>query len=282
MRTVTFKSVLNGVATRMGLEPDANLQLNQATALTEYIGDRTTTMWELAAWPEWTTSEQRQFREDWDVAVTYAAGAEVYYADQNAYYRSLQSANLGHVPAAEFETEWWETASDLNTYIVLDQSWEANVIGEIWDVYLDDPRKNKSPRRVGWWRMPEGIWVDAGGATKVFVEFSLLAPLFTTVEWDAAVAYVPGDLVYYYGDCYQARTASTAVVPLVAGDWRKQAFPYVLARPVKLAAIADALREDENINKALGWDAQADNALNHALERACPAMRATGTYGTGQ
>jgi hypothetical protein len=58
-------------------------------------------------------------------------------------------------------------------------------------------------------------------------------------------------------------------VPTDAGAWKWQKFPKVLARTVKLAAIADTLREDENLTKASGWDAQAELAYAEASSRRC-------------
>jgi hypothetical protein len=278
MLTVTFKSVLEGVATRMGLEPSANLQLNQAAALTEYITDRLAKFWELAAWPEWTAPELRHYRANWDAAATYALGAEVY--SQNAYYRSLQAGNSNHLTS---DTAWWTPASDLNTYVEVAQSWEANTIGRVWGVYADDPRKHSAPRKVSWWIGPEGVWVDTS-LTAVYVDFSTAPPAFTTAAWDAATAYVPGDLVYYLatGDCYRAIAASTGVVPTTSASWKLQAFPEILSRTVKLAAIGDALREDENVAKAGAWDLQADVALTDALDRMAPAMRIQPSFSLGK
>jgi hypothetical protein len=269
--------VLDGVATRMGLEPDANLQLNQATALTEYINDRLQKAWEYMDWPDWTTSELRQYRADWDSTATYAQGDEVYYPDSNAYYRSLQAANLNHLPT---DPAWWVAASDLVPYIALEQSWEPTRINITWNVWSDDPKTIDRPRPVSWWLGPQGILINTMGTglTKVYVEFGLVPPRFTTVEWDVARAYVPGDLSYYQGDCYEALSNSTGVPPTVGSDWRRQDFPAILARHVKLAATADALREDENANKATAWDLQADIELTDACDRAYGAMRAPHTY----
>lgn len=280
MMTVTFKSILDGVATRMGLEPNANLQLNQATALTEYITDKLGKFWQMAAWPEWTAPELRQYRENWTGATTYALGAEIYVPGPNAYYRSLQAGNLNNEPS---DTAWWEPASGLDTYVEFAQSWEPNVIDRVWGVYADDPRKTRSPRKVSWWIGPEGVWVDSS-LTKVYVDFSYKPPAFTTVAWDAAASYVPGDLVYYAatGDCYRARLASTAVAPTTAASWKLQTFPEILARTVKLAAIGDALREDENATKAGAWDLQADAALVDALDRVAPAMRIQPSFSLGK
>jgi hypothetical protein len=100
----------------------------------------------------------------------------------------------------------------------------------------------------------------------VYVEFGFVPPLFTSELWNAATTYAPGELVYYdvTGECYQAITASTGTVPTDAGAWKWQKFPKVLARTVKLAAIAD-----ENLTKASGWDAQAELAYAEASSRRC-------------
>jgi len=59
MREVTFKSVLHGVALRLGLDPGVNLQPNKATALAEYISSDYREAYELFDWPEAYRSEER-------------------------------------------------------------------------------------------------------------------------------------------------------------------------------------------------------------------------------
>ncbi|MFZ4777749.1 MAG: hypothetical protein ACOYM3_20460 [Terrimicrobiaceae bacterium] len=58
MRRVTFKSVLEGVATRLGLSPAA-LLADQAAALAKYLEDRVRDKWELHDWPFTRTLEPR-------------------------------------------------------------------------------------------------------------------------------------------------------------------------------------------------------------------------------
>lgn len=276
MRTVTFQSVLYGVATRLGLEPSHNLQTNQALALSEYINDRLETAWELEKWPEWTLAEERQFRADYNAGTAYVIGNEVYYPTGNAYYRAI-APGTGNLPT---NTNFWEPATDLNAYVARAQSWEDNELGEVWGVYLADPRTTDRPRRVGFWESPDGIQMDTS-ATTVWIEFGLPHPRFTAVTWDAASAYVVGDLVYLAatGECYEAIQAGTGQDPSTqAAYWLKQDFPYVLAKHVKLAAIADALREDEEFDKAIAAEAKAQEALFDAIEKAERMIRQPGGY----
>lgn len=64
MRTVTFQSVLHGVAHRMGIESDStdpgyNLLDSTARTLTEYINTAYKVAWEFWPWPDSLTIEQR-------------------------------------------------------------------------------------------------------------------------------------------------------------------------------------------------------------------------------
>lgn len=58
-RSVKFRDILWGVATRMGMDPESGLNANDARAITEYIN----LAWRIAAkhypWPETTFSEER-------------------------------------------------------------------------------------------------------------------------------------------------------------------------------------------------------------------------------
>src|SRR5258705_9308429 len=189
MRTVSFKSVLDGAATRLGLRPSENLLTTQAEALVEYIDDRLEEAWACAPWPEWTLSQERQYRADYSALTAYAAGAEVLY--QNAYYRA-KAPTTANLPT---NTTFWDPASDLNMYVARTQSWATLELGMVWGVYSQDPRTHDRPPRVGWWESPDGIQVDTG-ATTVWIEFSLVPPHFTTEAWDATRSYLTGDLVY--------------------------------------------------------------------------------------
>lgn len=59
MRTVTFKSVLHGVAVRMGMDPQTALTNVDARALTEYIKTAFRYAWTFAPWPQVLVTEER-------------------------------------------------------------------------------------------------------------------------------------------------------------------------------------------------------------------------------
>jgi len=59
MKTCTFKSVLFGVARRLGVDPSKNLLADQAETLTEYINSRVKEAWEHQDWPALCRIEER-------------------------------------------------------------------------------------------------------------------------------------------------------------------------------------------------------------------------------
>lgn len=61
VRTVSFRDVLHGVARRKGLDPNVNLQDNEAATLTEYIRAAYEFIWRWYPWPESVTIERVTF-----------------------------------------------------------------------------------------------------------------------------------------------------------------------------------------------------------------------------
>jgi hypothetical protein len=271
MRTVTFRSVLHGVATRLGLEPTANLERPQAQALAEYIQNKLEESWELIPWPEWTYAEERQFRNDYNAATSYVVGNEVYYETENKYYICILNS-LGNLPT---DTTYWEEATELDRYIARDQSWETRDIGMVWEVYQDDPKEFSRPRKVEWWISTNGIQITTSALAKVWVWFGTHPPQFTANEWSSSTTYAIGDVVYYpsTGQCYMAVQAGSDHLPTLSTYWELQRFPYILAKHVKEAAYARALTEDEAFDKASIQEAIAEMSLSKAMDAESGAMR---------
>lgn len=59
MRASSYLSILKGVATRTGLDPEKNLNRNVAAAMAEYLTDAVRVCWEFYPWPETVTVESR-------------------------------------------------------------------------------------------------------------------------------------------------------------------------------------------------------------------------------
>jgi len=100
MRTVTFQSVLDGAAARIGLDPTQTIAASTASALTEYINTRIRFAWEAYKWPELSTVERRRFREDYSASEVYPIGAEIFF--ENNYWRKVLTTNAGVGPDTSF------------------------------------------------------------------------------------------------------------------------------------------------------------------------------------
>ena len=87
MRQAKFKSILDGVAIKAGVDP-SYIPVHERQAFVEAINDRLTWAWEYAPWPEFLNIEERWFRPKW-VGATYERGDEVYHEGTDAYYQAL-------------------------------------------------------------------------------------------------------------------------------------------------------------------------------------------------
>lgn len=97
MRTVTFQSVLNGVAQLLGMVPTRDLNPARASSLTEYINQRVSEGWKWEFFPEWTVVEQRFYRATYDATANVVAGDERYHIASANYYQALRA----QTPAAQ-------------------------------------------------------------------------------------------------------------------------------------------------------------------------------------
>lgn len=269
MRTVTFKSVLWGVAYRLGLDPATNLQANQAAALAEYINSWLRAGWEEFNFPGTTEVEERYFHDAvaYSAAATYGADDEVYDAATNAYYRSLVGGN--HANAVTDATKW-ALIEDMERWIALDQTGQE----PIWDVtgvFLRNPLTNRSVGEFDYQLTGDRLYVDAaasGISGTVWVKFQTGRPEFTSDVYASATSYAVGDLVYDSdsGECYESLAASNQGNTVTdATKWRKVNFPYVLAEFVKCMAQAIALEDDGQYDKATLKKADAAAILNDEM-----------------
>jgi hypothetical protein len=239
MRSVTFQSVLDGAAARIGLDPTQTIQPSTASALTEYINTRLRFAWEAYKWPELSAIEKRQFRPTFDASATYATGAEIFYLGQ--YYRKTGTGAVGVLPTV---TATWTSAATLTDFvrsIDFDQSFTAasgttaaTPIGEVMHVYRQDPRVARYAERINFWVTDSGAicgMTQFTSATpmEVFVEFTLRPSVFNT-------------------------NSSSADLPRVLSEY------------VKFASAADALREDGQFDKAGYMDGLATDALQKEID----------------
>lgn len=292
MRTVTQQSVLNAIATKMGLDPSGNLETNVATAYLEYIDERCREAWELWDWTEFLISDQRAFANAWiKASAAYVTGNIVFDWTNGtlAYYQAKQN-----VPANTLltNTTYWLLGPTLPMPLTVPNfgqigSNAANAVltlpevGTVLGVYSNDPFQNAIPSPVNWTRTALGVtaypqnttWANspvilAGGVitypytnfNTIFILHRMAYPGFATLPWVSGQSYVPGNIVYYSTDTYVNILATSSQAPTVTANWTLQPFPYILSEFVKQAAYCDALIED-------GQQEKADMRLPNAYAR---------------
>lgn len=268
MRTVTYQSVLWGVARRLGMEPNKDLNRTRAATLTEYINSRLAEAWRWEFWPELTLCQERFYRPDYAADETIVTGDERYDATSGAYYRALQDQD----PAAEgvSNAAYWEAASDLDKYVAWEQA-GLDVIDAVKRASKRNPRVYRtSYGPIHWWTSERGVQLGPDTPSSVWLEFRTPPAMFTSSEWAAATAYTAGQRVYLpaNGQCYIALGNTTGDNPASSPDeWEQIEFPAVLAGYVMWAAMTDGLRDQKQTDRALAELAQAREELQDLVDR---------------
>lgn len=242
MRTVSFKSVIDGALARMGLDPLVTPSSNTLAAFAEYANSGVRAAWEMYPWPDAVRFENRQFYANWAPGTSYAADAVVLGSDGNYYF--AKQSNSAQDPTTDDTDTYWALASAYTSTtgsgilyaIDLDQvlgGVAQTPIGEVLGVFQSDPRTNRYSTPINWMLTNDGIVVGQNGLSvnsipsTVWVQFTTRPPVFTTANYNDGTT-----------------------------------IPYVVAEAVKYGICAEAQREDGQFDKASAHDANAMACLN--------------------
>ena len=176
MRNVTPRSILNGVAARMGMDITQTIPAHTVAVFLEYITSQTRAIWERYPFPEWVRIEQRTYRPAFAAETAYVVDDEIFYS--GLYYRAL-SSTTGNLPT---DTTFWAVASDLIQTISLDQVGETP-IGEVLRAYRVDPRVCPGAIQYEFNLVEDGVLLPTGPA-QPWIEFSLRPPTFASTDLD--------------------------------------------------------------------------------------------------
>lgn len=178
MRTVTFKSVIDGICRGLAYDPARDLNASRFASLTEYVNQRMIEGWKFAFWPELTACEQRWYRPWYAAAEAVTAGQERFYGPTGQYYQALQNST-GQKPA---------TTTDGVTYVENSAFWAvsaATYSGPLWipGLVLAIGDKVQNPDDG---RMYQCIAAHTTGAVFDATKFGILTPLDKYVAYDQA------------------------------------------------------------------------------------------------
>lgn len=296
MRTVTFQSVLDGAAARIGLDPTQTIQPSTASALTEYINTRVRFAWEAYKWPELSAIERRAFRQPWATGKSYAANEEVYYGGN--YYR----ARLAHTSSSSNEPDDatngatnWSIADAAITSVGVEYSAltdykvgdEVIFNGKLYRMRVDAAAGVSPTNTTNWSQVFS--YTDFIRSIDFEQSFTLTSATTNATEigevlyvyaQDPRVARYAERVNFWITDSgiivgstqFTASTPNTVYIEFTkrpsfystnSGD---ADFPRVLSEYVKYGSAADALREDGQFEKATYMDSLAVDALQKELD----------------
>jgi len=269
MRTVTFKSLIDGVAALMGLDSStSDLSPKKAQAYTVFLNARVAAGWQFDFWPEICPCEQRQFRDTWSDSTAYTADDEVFYSDK--YYTALLDSTNEDPETA---TTYWEETTELDKYVAYDQTGETE-IEAVESVSAKNPRVYPDyPGKYAFSFSNNGVQVSTLAGNKVWIVFRPPAPSFTAATWSATTSYSTGARVYLAatGECYLCLADHLNQNPATATTyWQKIDMPAFLASYAIRGAYADALRKDGQNDKADAEDTKTEEELDRIHDVLCP------------
>ena len=205
MRSVTFQSVLDGAASRIGLDPTQTIQASTASALTEYINTRTRFAWEAYKWPELSCVEKRAFRAPYSASIEYPVGSEVLF--ENNYYRKTLAGVAGVAP--DTTVAWTDHAAIV---------YQVNAIVKKDKVFYKCVRVTTAAILVTnatYW----SPYTFTTGAEAWSIATEPNESNFPV--WSAVSSYIAGMEVIYGGSFYRARVNVQAGNLPTSTDWQK-------------------------------------------------------------
>lgn len=282
MKSTSYRSVRDGVLTRMGIDAAQPLLFSQAAALAEYLTSAAAYVWNFDEWPQITHTERRSV-----LGTPFSEGNYTYEADYQGTIAYIGRAEQG---SAFADTVWRikrvTTTTDgqvLNIDTALDVAWDSRTaatyvedsgndpaeqvmpyipmlvagklpIGEVLAIYADNPSGEQHVATYKFATTADRIYITDEGYSggEVYVKFQLPAPKFTASAYNAATAYNAEDLVYHAltGDCYEARQTTLGNAPTNEEFWLRHRIPTFLVDYLKTSAFAETLAEDGQTDKS--------------------------------
>lgn len=298
MKSVTYKSLRDGVITRMGIDAAQPLLPSQSAAVAEYLSTAAFTAWTFFDWPEIYLTEERTpngadfvtggftFEADYIGTISYIgrALADSDYASPVWRIKRITTTASGEVQNIDtaIDVAWNDrtTATYIEStsnealeipYILFNELGQTP-IGEVLHIYDREPNGRQNPIELKYLIAEDRVIIAdssyAGG--NVFVQFALPLPVYTSAAYSAATAYSAGDLVFYAptGECYRALFDTTGDLPTDAEYWLRQRAPHFLAEYLKSHAYSETLSEDGQMDKSSFHLAKAESYLLKAMDDA--------------
>ena len=257
MRTVTFRSVFDGVVRRHGLDPRKPLPngSDTARAIAGKITLRAGIAWDTWDYPEFTRTEERAFRASWSPNTQYVRinpegrPDEVYWTTIGYYKVVATAANDPPVGTPPSNTTYF-TPFTPEPFIERDQVGQR-ALGTVLGVYSSDPSLDLTDAidiALPFRPSERGIRVMGDYGATVFVWYALPKPKYTMVPFVSGKVNAALDRVYWAppagdGECYTCLAPTNTALPTDTNFWSKESVPESLANYLEAGAYADCLRD---------------------------------------
>lgn len=246
--------------------------------------------------PYWALSAGDYTAQPYQPGRTYFGGGWGEPGDQVWDPSSLKflQCYVTHIAGPSIDYTKFAVLTPFDRYVGFHQPGQTP-LGRVRAVYLRDPMvATRNPGQIPFKLSGRGVQVNFRAPASVWVEFADREPQFTSCFWSGTVSYLgQGELVYFPpclggdGNCYRSKLASLGDQPAPDSQfWELQAFPLVLSNFVKRAALADALRDLKQTDRASFEEQRAYDELASAQEREIQAQGGSETvqaltYGGG-
>ncbi len=218
----------------------------------------------------WAVVATAYSADEYVAADAYAVGDRVYYALEDAFYQAHQ-ATTGNLPTV---TGSWGKLYEFDRVIAWAQSWEANELGDVFEVYDKHPERDRSAEALSlssdWVQNQTGVLVRRD-LPFVYIRYRKTPILLTGDTFDAAATYAVGDQIYYtsatvLGDFYNCIVATTAGQDPddTAASWELVEILQRFNRYMKQGMYADYLTDGQN-EKAYGEERMAESYLDESV-----------------
>lgn len=247
----------------------------------------------------WALAANGWSADPWAPNTQYALGQQILNPFDGFYYQCINP----HVSTATINLAYFGRLVPFNRYIGYTQNFPAitgptysnggaTPLGRVKNLSVNDPfLATRNPGYIPFKKSDWGVQVNINAPAIIWVQFALREPVYTTTVWGSATPYTgSGELVYLptTGNCYLSIAPGTNQNPALQPTfWQVVPFPLVLSNFVKRAALADALRDLKQNDRAALEENRAYEELSNAVDREIQSQSgsesaAVETYGRGR
>lgn len=211
----------------------------------------------------WALCAESYSGDEWEAAA-YATGDIVYYSPTRRFYQAFSDTIAAEIPT---DTNVWGVLTEFDSYVAKDQT-DKTVIGDIFDIKTDNPKKTYAWAPVDWDNSENGGQILDDAVAPVFVQFRLAPPRIFGGLYDAEDSYVVGEQVYFNNSNTEKGDFYNCIASAAAGDtpatdtdkWERVEIPLAFYAPLTGLAAGLVTVGENHPSKTAALGALGENA----------------------